>query len=183
VESFAAGTEPAVRGFLHRPVSGSGGGIVLAHGAGSNARAPLLVAVAESLAGRGIAVLRADLPYRQARPGGPPGPGDAARDRAGLKHAVEALRAAGRVPRAGIRGGRQAPALCAEEPGPVAGLLMSYPLHPPRKPSRDAHLQSPYRRRCCTERGIRFETIEELEVVRLIVVGRKLSLWKALDMI
>jgi uncharacterized protein len=34
-------------------------------------------------------------------------------------------------------GGRQATMLCAEEPGLVAGLLLlSYPLHPPRKPDR-----------------------------------------------
>ena len=38
---------------------------VLTHGAGSNARAPLLVALAETLASAGFAVLRCDLPYRQ----------------------------------------------------------------------------------------------------------------------
>jgi uncharacterized protein len=140
VESFAAATEPAVRGFLHRPESPTGDGLVLAHGAGSNANAPLLVALAEAMAARGLMVLRCDLPYRQARPGGPPGPGDAARDRAGLKNAVEAMRGlmAGRVFLGGHSyGGRQASMLCAEEHGLVAGLvLMSYPLHPPRKPEQ-----------------------------------------------
>jgi len=40
-------------------------------------------------------------------------------------------------------GGRQATMLCAEEPGLVEGLLLlSYPLHPPRKPDqmRTQHL-------------------------------------------
>ena len=40
-------------------------------------------------------------------------------------------------------GGRQASMLCAEEPDLVAGLLLlSYPLHPPRKPEqqRTQHL-------------------------------------------
>jgi hypothetical protein len=140
VERFSAATEPAVRGFLHRPASPTGDGLVLAHGAGSNANAPLLVALAEVLAARGLMVLRCDLPYRQARPGGPPGPGDAARDRAGLKNALEAMRGlgAGRVFLGGHSyGGRQATMLCADELGLAAGLvLMSYPLHPPGKPER-----------------------------------------------
>ena len=40
-------------------------------------------------------------------------------------------------------GGRQSSMLCAEEPGLVSGLLLlSYPLHPPRKPEqqRTQHL-------------------------------------------
>src|SRR5205807_10306226 len=42
-------------------------------------------------------------------------------------------------------GGRQSSMLCAEEPDIVAGLvLLSYPLHPPRKPTqlRTQHLPS-----------------------------------------
>src|SRR5580704_16763572 len=69
---------PAVRGFLHQPDAPDGRGLVLTHGAGSNAGAPLLVAVAELLAAAGIMVLRADLPWRQAGDdagGGRSGPG------------------------------------------------------------------------------------------------------------
>ena len=84
--------DPHVRGFLHRPVAPSGDGLVLTHGAGSNSKAPLLVALAEAFAGAGVTVLRCDLPYRQSRSFGPPRPGDAARDREGLKNAVSALR-------------------------------------------------------------------------------------------
>jgi predicted alpha/beta-hydrolase family hydrolase len=122
--------------------------VVLTHGAGSNARAPLLVALAETFSAAGFTVLRCDLPYRQARPWGPPGPGDATRDRAGLNNAVAALKAttAGSVYLAGHSyGGRQSSMLCTEEPGLVpALLLLSYPLHPPRKPeqARTQHLPS-----------------------------------------
>ena len=92
------------------------------------------------MAGAGFTVLRCDLPYRQNRSYGPPRPGDAARDREGLKNAVTALRklAPGRMFLGGHSyGGRQATMLCADQPGLVEGLLLlSYPLHPPRKPEQ-----------------------------------------------
>src|SRR5205823_3566221 len=140
--------EPFVRGLLHHPVNPNGNGLVLTHGAGSNCQAPLLVAIAEAFAGAGFTVLRCDLPYRQARTHGPPGPGDAKRDREGLKSALAAIRkeAKGKVYLGGHSyGGRQASMLCAElaedEPSKsadeIAGLLLlSYPLHPPRKPEQ-----------------------------------------------
>ena len=78
--------DPFVRGFLHRPANPNGDGLVLTHGAGSNCQAPLLIALAQAFAEAGFVVLRCDLPYRQDRPYGPPGPGDARRDRAGLKN-------------------------------------------------------------------------------------------------
>lgn len=139
-------TDPYVRGFLHRAATPSKDGLVLTHGAGSNSKAPLLVALAEAFGGAGVTVLRCDLPYRQSRPFGPPGPGDAARDRQGLKHAVAALRklVPGRMFLGGHSyGGRQSSMLCADEAGLVEGLLLlSYPLHPPRKPEqlRTQHL-------------------------------------------
>jgi predicted alpha/beta-hydrolase family hydrolase len=138
--------DPRVRGFLHLPETPGGDGLVLTHGAGSNATAPLLIALAEIFSGAGITVLRIDLPYRQTKSFGPPGPGDAARDRAGLKNALTALKkiAAGRLFLGGHSyGGRQSSMLCAEEPTLVEGLLLlSYPLHPPRKPEqqRTQHL-------------------------------------------
>jgi len=132
--------DPQVRGFVHRPSTSTGDGLVLAHGAGSNSRAPLLVAFAEVFAGAGVTVLRCDLPYRQVRPYGPPRPGDAARDREGLKNAVTVLRqmVSGRMFLGGHSyGGRQTTMLCADDPGLVTGLLLlSYPLHPPRKPEQ-----------------------------------------------
>jgi predicted alpha/beta-hydrolase family hydrolase len=142
VEPFedAAPGESPIRGFLHRPASAVTGGLVLTHGAGSDCHAPLLLALAVAFAARGVAVLRCDLPYRQARRTGPPRPGDAPRDREGLKRAVELLRR--RVPAriflgGQSYGGRQASMLAAEEPGLAeALLLLSYPLHPPGHATR-----------------------------------------------
>jgi predicted alpha/beta-hydrolase family hydrolase len=132
--------DPQVRGFVHRPAAGAGDGLVLTHGAGSNARAPLLTALADAFAAAGVTVLRCDLPYRQSRAFGPPRPRDAARDREGLKNAIAALRkmVSGRLFLGGHSyGGRQSTMLCADEPGLVEGLLLlSYPLHPPRKPEQ-----------------------------------------------
>jgi uncharacterized protein len=132
--------DPHVRGFLHRPSAPTGDGLVLAHGAGSNSRAPLLLALAEGFAEAGFTVLRCDLPYRQSRSFGPPRPGDAAHDRQGLKNGVSSVRklASGRLFLGGHSyGGRQSTMLCADEPGLVGGLLLlSYPLHPPRKPEQ-----------------------------------------------
>ena len=184
IREFADNTvNPDVRGFLHLPASANGSGLVLTHGAGSNARAPLLIALAEAFSTAGFTVLRCDLPYRQARSFGPPGPGDAVRDRAGLKNAIAAIKKTlgappnapfvgwekneaappnalfvgpalsarrepngweGKIFLAGHSyGGRQSSILCSEEPELVAGLLLlSYPLHPPRKPEqpRTQHL-------------------------------------------
>ena len=133
-------TDPAVRGFLHSPVSPNGDALILTHGAGSNCTAPLLVALSEAFAGQGYVVLRCDLPFRQERRTGPPFPGNAEGDRAGLKNAVAAMRkhVAGKIFLGGHSyGGRQATMLCASEPDLVSGLLLlSYPLHPPRKPEQ-----------------------------------------------
>ena len=64
--------DPQVRGFLHLPNTPAGDALILTHGAGSNGRAPLLVALAETFTEAGFAILRCDLPYRQTRPYGPP---------------------------------------------------------------------------------------------------------------
>jgi predicted alpha/beta-hydrolase family hydrolase len=129
-----------VRGMLHRQEPLSDRGLVLTHGAGSNSNTSLLIALADSFAGIGFSVLRCDLPFRQNRSFGPPRPGVAERDREGLRDAVAAIRKLG-CPRIFLGGhsygGRQATMLCAEERDLVAGLLLlSYPLHPPRKPAQ-----------------------------------------------
>src|SRR5262245_55548070 len=104
----------------------------------------MLVALADAFAGAGFTVLRCDLPYRQKKSFGPPRNG--AEDRAGLAHAVAALRRL--VPGHLFLGGqsygvRQATMLAAEQPGLVDGLfIFSYPLHPPGKAAqmRTEHL-------------------------------------------
>jgi uncharacterized protein len=186
-------TDPRVRGFLHTPETSNSKALVLTHGAGSNAQAPLLIAVADAFCAAGFTVLRCDLPYRQSRPYGPPGPGDAARDRAGLKNAIAAvnkmlsdgpsLRSSqgwGSTYLGGHSyGGRQASILCAEqreEPNLAAGLLLlSYPLHPPRKPEqqRTQHLpdlQTP----TLFVHGTRdpFGTIAEIEQALKMIPGK-----------
>jgi uncharacterized protein len=193
IRAFADNSvEPHIRGFLHAPDTPNRSGLVLTHGAGSNANAPLLIALAETFSSAGFTVLRIDLPYRQVRSWGPPGPGDAARDRAGLRNAIAAMKktlggdfpsnqspavapslsrslrqdgpsqieASQAAPRLAVfegwgriflgghsYGGRQSSMLCAElaegEGDLIAGLLLlSYPLHPPRKPEqqRTQHL-------------------------------------------
>ncbi len=240
--------DPHVRGFLHTPDTPNGAALVLTHGAGSNAQAPLLVSLAETFTAAGFTVLRCDLPYRQARSFGPPGPADAARDRAGLKHALEAVKmnmgaplladfarsgnpqqhvAASPLRRASLAqgrllshslpqggefpqsdkndptggpslsrslrqgwerkiflgghsyGGRQSSMLCAESPDLVAGLLlMSYPLHPPRRPEqqRTQHLPSLHTSTLFVH-GTHdaFGTISEMErALKMIPARRKL---------
>jgi hypothetical protein len=134
-----------VRGYLHVPAVASGDGLVLTHGAGANCESPLLVSVATAFCEAGLTVLRCDLPFRQLRPHGPPIRGSAERDQAGLRRAAEIMKGlvSGRVFLSGHSyGGRQASMLGASAPGLVdALLLLSYPLHPPKRPAemRTAH--------------------------------------------
>ena len=137
-----------VRGFLHVPANASGDGLVLTHGAGADCQSALLIALATASSESGLIVLRCDLPFRQSRPHGPPPRGSAERDQAGLRTAVEAIRqvVSGRVFLGGHSyGGRQSTMLAAAEPGLADGLLLlSYPLHPPKKPEqlRTAHFSN-----------------------------------------
>jgi predicted alpha/beta-hydrolase family hydrolase len=130
--------DPAVRGFLHVPARGNGSAIVLTHGAGANCQSKLLIEMSNAFAGCGFTVLRCDLPFRQLSPHGPPSRGSASRDRDGIRRAVAVMkeRAPGPLFLGGHSyGGRQATMLISEEPQLVDGLLLlSYPLHPPRKP-------------------------------------------------
>ena len=171
---------PSVRGSLHSPVSPNGDALILTHGAGANCNAPLLLALAETFSAREYTVLRCDLPFRQERPTGPPFPGNAERDRDGLRNAVAAVRklVSGRIFLGGHSyGGRQATVLCAAEPDLVAGLLLlSYPLHPPRKPEqlRIQHFPN-LRAQCLFVHGTRdpFGSAEELENALKLIPARK----------
>jgi predicted alpha/beta-hydrolase family hydrolase len=180
--------DPPIRGFLHVPETHNGEALVLTHGAGGNAQAPLLRALGDTFASAGYTVLRCNLPYRQARSFGPPGPGDAARDRAGLKNAAAAIQKLmgfskhkeARIFLGGHSyGGRQSSMLCAEEPDLVAGLLLlSYPLHPPRRPKqqRTQHLPD-LRTPTLFVQGTRdpFGSIEEIQrAIKMIPAKTKL---------
>jgi predicted alpha/beta-hydrolase family hydrolase len=132
--------DPPVRGFLHAPSAPSGNAIILTHGAGANCQSKLLIEMSDAFAAAGFTVLRFDLPFRSERPTGPPRPGSAARDREGLRRAVELMKERQRGPiflGGHSYGGRQSTMLAAEDSQLVdALLLLSYPLHPPRKPEQ-----------------------------------------------
>jgi hypothetical protein len=158
-----------LRGVLHTPEHATGVGLALTHGAGSDARAPLLVSLARAFCEAGVIVLRYDLPFRVARASGPPAPAAAARDREGVARAVEALRqrVPGRVFAGGHSyGGRQTAMVAAERPGLADGLLLlAYPLHPPRKPEQPRTAFFPeWRTPALFVHGTRdpFGTVEEL---------------------
>jgi uncharacterized protein len=137
-----------VRGYLYRSTDPCSSCLILTHGAGANCESPLLMALAGAFGSTDWTVLRCDLPFRQFRPHGPPPPGSAERDQAGLRAAVAAMRriSANRVVLGGHSyGGRQASMLAAAEPRLVESLLLlSYPLHPPKKPAelRTKHFPS-----------------------------------------
>ncbi len=156
---------------------------MLAHGAGSNCQSKLLRGLADAFAAAGFAVLRCDLPFRQHRAQGPPFPGSAGRDREGLHRAIRILKetVSGRVYAGGHSyGGRQASMLAAEDSQLVAGLLLlSYPLHPPRKP---AELRTGHFPRLATPslfvHGSRdpFGSIEELSSALRLIPARNMLL-------
>jgi uncharacterized protein len=171
-----------VRGFLHPPaVPGRDSGtdcLILTHGAGANCRSLLLTTLADAFCAAGLTVLRCDLPFRQSRPYGPPPRGSAERDQEGLQAAVASMRhrTQGRVFLGGHSyGGRQASMLAADQPGLIERLLLlSYPLHPPKRPAelRTKHfpaLQVP----ACFVHGTRdgFGSILEMEEALKMIPG------------
>lgn len=129
------------------PRTGADRAVLLAHGAGSDHRAPALVSVADALAAAGIPSLRFDYPYRAA--------GRRAPDRPPVLAAATRAAAAELAQRSGVpsdrlvlggrsMGGRIASLVVADEldPEPALGLLLlGYPLHPAGKPERrrDGH--------------------------------------------
>ncbi len=130
----------AIEGYLDLPETPGSETLILTHGAGSNATAPLLAKMAAAFAANGFLVLRYNLPFRMRRPKGPPFPAQAAEDRQGVLRAAAFARSqAPGVLLAGGHsyGGRQTAMAAAEHPELfVALLLLSYPLHPPRKPDQ-----------------------------------------------
>jgi predicted alpha/beta-hydrolase family hydrolase len=119
-------------------------GYVRAHGAGAGMTQSFMSATAEGLAKRGIATLRYQFPYMEAKRARPATPAVAT---AAVRAAVaEARRRLPKLPLvAGGRsfGGRMTSQAEAETPMGAAGLaFLAFPLHPPGKPgtSRADHL-------------------------------------------
>lgn len=138
--------ECGVRGFLHAPIGVPVGAFALTHGAGGDCTAKILLDLAQEWSARGVEVLRFDLAFRRIRASGPPHPSKSAQDRESVRAAVAYLRARNEAPVLSgghSYGGRQASMAVAEDSALADGLvLLSYPLHPPKKPekARTAHL-------------------------------------------
>ncbi|HLY43807.1 MAG TPA: alpha/beta family hydrolase [Terracidiphilus sp.] len=168
-----------VRGYLHRASDPASGCLILTHGAGANCQSLLLTTLANAFSAAGLTVLRCDLPFRQLRPHGPPMRGSAERDQQGLRAAVESMRrvVGGKVCLGGHSyGGRQASILASSESQLVDRLLLlSYPLHPPKKPDelRTRHfpaLQVPSLFVSGTRDG--FATMAEMEAALKLIPAR-----------
>lgn len=165
-----------MKGWLHEPAGEPKAAMALFHGAGSNCEAPLMVAVAEAFCAAGYLVLRGDLPFRQQ---GSPPRGKSPLDRNGIRRAAEELRrlAPGvRLCLAGHSyGGRQCSMLAAEDALVAdALLLLSYPLHPPRKREdlRTEHFPN-LRTPVLFVHGTRdpFGSIAEMETALMLIPG------------
>jgi uncharacterized protein len=137
--TIAVDDDTRVSGLLQAPPRARVG-YVLAHGAGAGMKHPFMAAVAEGLAGRGIATLRYQFAYME-RGGKRPDPPKIAHQ--AVRAAVtEAARRMPKLPLiAGGKsfGGRMTSQAQATEPLPgVRGLaFLGFPLHPAKQPSRE----------------------------------------------
>jgi len=129
-----------VSGLLQAPLGGARACLVLAHGAGAGMKHPFMAAIAEGLAGRGIATLRYQFPYieRGAKRPDPPQLAHAA-VRAAVAAAGRALPKLPLIAGGKSFGGRMTSQAQAIAPLPgVRGLaFLGFPLHPPGKPSSE----------------------------------------------
>ncbi|MGH9014722.1 MAG: alpha/beta hydrolase family protein [Acidimicrobiia bacterium] len=124
------------------PTRGADRAVLLAHGAGSDKEARVLVEVAASLARAGVPSLRFDYPYRVAGKRAPDRP--AVLDAATRAAAADLAKGAGLPPDRLVLGGRSMGGrYCslitgdADDPVRALGLLLlGYPLHPAGKPDR-----------------------------------------------
>ena len=142
--SIAVNPDTVVSGLLQAP-RGARAGYVLAHGAGAGMTHPFMTAIAEGLAGRGVATLRYQFPYMERGSRRPDSPQTAhAAVRAAVTEASRLLPGLPLVAGGKSYGGRMTSQAQAEAPlEGVAGLVfIGFPLHPARKPStsRAEHL-------------------------------------------
>ena len=168
-----------VAGWLHEPSSPARAAVALTHGAGAGSDAPFLVSAAEALSESGFAVLRYDLPFRQAGTGALNAT-QQARDRDGIRSAAKELRELfpGKplVLAGHSYGGRQSSMVAAEDPSAAEALmLLSYPLHPPRAPEKPRTDHFPaIRTPALFVHGTRdpFGTIQEMETALALIPER-----------
>jgi predicted alpha/beta-hydrolase family hydrolase len=137
--SFTVDGERRVSGLLQAPPRARAL-YVLAHGAGAGMEHPFLTAVARELHQRGIASLRYQFPYMEARAKRPDRPELAqATVRAAVAEASRLLPGLPLLAGGKSFGGRMSSQAQAAAPLPgVRGLaFLGFPLHPPGRPSRD----------------------------------------------
>ena len=131
-----------------RSVPASGTAVAVAHGAGNDMTAPLIVSFAEGLGAAGFPALRFNFPYRERGKKAPDSQGTLEKTWRSVcrflreeRHCpVERIVAAGKS-----MGGRVASQMTAGGSLPAAGLVfLGYPLHRPGNPEqlKDAHLYS-----------------------------------------
>ncbi len=131
--------EHSVSGLLQRPTRTSAC-YVLAHGAGAGMRHPFMTAVADGLAGRGVATLRYQFPAMERGSRRPDRPALAqATVRAAVEAAIGLMPALPLVAGGKSFGGRMTSQAQADRPmAGVCGLVfLGFPLHAARKPSVD----------------------------------------------
>jgi uncharacterized protein len=131
-----------VSGVLHVPTKRSGDALILAHGAGTDMTSPVLLAVAEGLAARGVTVLRFNFLYKEL---GKKAPDTMPKLELAYLAAIEALRATKpkRIFLGGkSMGGRVASILASKGTASDGLVFLGYPLHPAGRPEklRDEHL-------------------------------------------
>lgn len=107
--------------------------LVLGHGAGGGIEARDLVALADALPERGVAVVRVEQPWRVAgrKVAGPP----ATLDRAWIT-VLDALDLDGPLVVGGRSAGARVACRTAVEVGAVGCLALAFPLHPPGRPEK-----------------------------------------------
>jgi predicted alpha/beta-hydrolase family hydrolase len=131
----------AVTGAWDRPDGNARAVLLLAPGAGGDLNDALLRSVASRLAGRGVAVLRFNFPYREAGRGAP---GSQRESEAAYRAIATGARMEGVPLFIGGKsyGGRMATHIAADGFAADGLVLLSYPLHPPGKFDRlrTAHL-------------------------------------------
>lgn len=125
---------------VHEPPEGRAPAVavLLAHGAGSDLDAAVLVAAAEAIAAAGHLVVRVNLGYRQQRPSGPPPRAEASiDDLIATWRALQGLHDGCAWVLGGASYGGRVASMEAARVDDVAGVLCwSYPLHPPGRPDR-----------------------------------------------
>ncbi|MEA2462753.1 MAG: uncharacterized protein QOJ98_500 [Acidobacteriota bacterium] len=114
---------------------------LLAHGAGAPMTSPMLTTIAQTVAGRGIRVVRFEFPYMEKKKKGPPDRQPILLD--SWRRVIEEHGGGPGVVIGGQSMGGRMASMIADEVGARALVCFSYPWHPPGKPEqpRTAHLE------------------------------------------